>query len=80
MSLLTSSDRTDWLAQALRAYSSILLTALLGLTAWGALQFVEVRDTVRELNVTVPLRFQAIETRVVNLERAQRLRRLSDEE
>lgn len=52
--------------------NTLILALLLGLTTWGATQFIEVRDTVRALNVTVPLEFHDLDARVRSLEEKQR--------
>ena len=52
----------------LRRYSAIALTAILAAMGWTAVQAINVRDAVTRIDATLPIRLQAIEFRLSNLE------------
>lgn len=59
-------------AQPLRIYTTIAMTVVMALAGWSAKQFIEVRDGVRELQQTMPLKMDLIDLRVQRLEDAQK--------
>jgi len=52
-----------------RGYTTVVLTALIALAGWLAIQFVDVRDNIREIRATVPIQIAAINQRIGNNER-----------
>lgn len=56
---------------AIRLYTSFVMTLILGMAAWTAQQAVEMRDSVKSLEVSIPLEIKAITDRQNAMENRQ---------
>lgn len=64
----------EWWVHFSRAFSAVMLTAIMGLLSYAFVQFRDVRDAVLELKTAVPLRFEAMDYRLKVLEAKDPLR------